>query len=67
MTPGRDVDLEEALAKHSTVCPALPMEANDLLFLLYTSGSTGESFIRNLIRDHRLDTHSSPQMSRVCG
>ena len=47
MTPGRDVDLEEALAKHSTVCPALPMEANDLLFLLYTSGSTGESFIRN--------------------
>jgi len=42
LTPGRDVDLAEALTLYSSKCDAVPMDANDLLFLLYTSGSTGK-------------------------
>ncbi|HXW20568.1 MAG TPA: AMP-binding protein, partial [Roseiarcus sp.] len=38
---GRDSWLEEAMAKASPDCPAQPMNAEDPLFILYTSGSTG--------------------------
>jgi len=37
----RDVWLDEAMAKASPDCPAEPMGAEDPLFVLYTSGSTG--------------------------
>jgi acetyl-CoA synthetase len=37
----RDVWLDEAMAKASPDCPAEPMDAEDPLFILYTSGSTG--------------------------
>ncbi len=40
MQAGRDVWYEEAAAKVSTDCPVEPMNAEDPLFLLYTSGST---------------------------
>jgi acetyl-CoA synthetase len=39
--PARDIWLDEAMAKASPDCPAEPMMAEDPLFVLYTSGSTG--------------------------
>ena len=41
MVSGRDVDWAEAMAAASTDCPAEEMGAEDPLFFLYTSGSTG--------------------------
>ena len=38
---GRDVWLDDALAKVSADCPPAAMNAEDPLFILYTSGSTG--------------------------
>ncbi len=38
---GRDVWLLDAVAKASPQCPSEPMNAEDPLFILYTSGSTG--------------------------
>ena len=42
MQLGRDIWYHEAAKSVSTVCPAEPMGAEDPLFLLYTSGSTGQ-------------------------
>jgi len=42
MTPGRDIWYHEAMAKADAICEAEPMEAEHLLFLLYTSGTTGK-------------------------
>ena len=41
-TEGRDVALNEEMAKASTECPPEEMNAEDPLFILYTSGSTGK-------------------------
>jgi acetyl-CoA synthetase len=40
-TKGRDLSLDEELAKVGEECPAEEMNAEDPLFILYTSGSTG--------------------------
>jgi len=42
MTSGRDHWLQDAQMEASTDCPAEPMAAEDPLFILYTSGSTGQ-------------------------
>ena len=42
MTPGRDLWWHDLMAAADPVCPAEPMDAEQLLFLLYTSGTTGK-------------------------
>ena len=42
MTAGRDVFFAEAIAEAEPECPPEPMDAEDPLFILYTSGSTAK-------------------------
>lgn len=39
---GRDIDYHSLVSHQSDECPAVPMNAEDPLFILYTSGSTGK-------------------------
>jgi acetyl-CoA synthetase len=41
-TEGRDVDYADLLAGQSSECPPEPMDAEDMLYILYTSGTTGK-------------------------
>ena len=42
MAAGRDLDWTAAVAEQSEICPPEEMGAEDPLFILYTSGSTGQ-------------------------
>ncbi|HWB32228.1 MAG TPA: acetate--CoA ligase [Acidobacteriaceae bacterium] len=42
MKPGRDVWWHEEMAKAAAECAAEPMDAEDQLYILYTSGTTGK-------------------------
>jgi acetyl-CoA synthetase len=40
MTPGRDVWWHDIVDRQSEVCPAVPVDSEHMLYLLYTSGTT---------------------------
>ena len=42
MEPGRDVDYSDVVGAASPDCPAEPMDSEDMLYVLYTSGTTGK-------------------------
>ena len=42
MKSGRDMWWDEMVASRRPYCPAVPVDSEDILFLLYTSGSTGK-------------------------
>jgi acetyl-CoA synthetase len=42
MKAGRDIWWHEAIENQSSDCPAEQMDSEDMLFILYTSGSTGQ-------------------------
>ncbi len=42
MVAGRDLYWHDAMAKASPTCPCEPMDAEDPLYILYTSGTTGK-------------------------
>jgi acetyl-CoA synthetase len=41
-TEGRDVWYHDLISNQSTDCPPEPMDAEDMLYILYTSGTTGK-------------------------
>jgi acetyl-CoA synthetase len=45
MSEGRDIFVEERIAKERPYCPPEHMDSEDPMFVLYTSGSTGKMLL----------------------
>jgi len=62
MTAGRDVWWHEMEPTLSTDCPALPVDSEQMLFILYTSGTTGKpKGIVHTTAGYNLYTHLTAQ------
>ncbi|MEX0965690.1 MAG: acetate--CoA ligase [Bacteroidia bacterium] len=60
----REVDFNNLLKKQSADCPAEPMDSEDPLFILYTSGTTGKpKGVLHTTGGYNLFTHYTTQIS----
>ena len=65
MTAGRDVWWHDALAAADPTCAPEPMDAEDPLFILYTSGSTGTPAVSTSLPSLVTTTSSSMRMPEL--
>ena len=67
MQPGRDIFWNQALDEQRGYCPCEPMDSEDILFMLFTSGSTGKSVHNKDSKQQRgLANPPGPGLTFVC-
>lgn len=61
---GKEVDFHDLMENQSTDCPAEPMDSEDPLFILYTSGTTGKpKGVLHTVGGYNLYTHYTTKIS----
>ena len=63
---GRDVWMDELVACQRSVCPPVWMDSEDLLFILFTSGSTGKARERHGAPGLKVHLSIPPSVARMC-